>query len=66
MADARRLAELGMSTELAKELAAQIEAVATSVSGLTAADIAVTPAGNIAATDVQAALEELDTEKAAA
>ena len=66
MADARRLAELGMSTELAKELASQIDAVATSVSSLTAADIAFAPAGNIAATDVQAAIEELDTEKAAA
>lgn len=30
---------------------------------LTAAEIAVTPAGNIASTDVQNALEELDTEK---
>lgn len=32
----------------------------------TAAEIGVTPAGDIAATDVQAALEELDTEKALA
>ena len=32
----------------------------------TAAEVAFTPAGNIAASDVQAALEELDTEKAAA
>lgn len=64
MADARRLAELGMSTELAKELAAQIEAAAAGVS-FTAADIAFTPAGNIAATNVQDAIEELDTEKAA-
>ena len=31
----------------------------------TAADVAVSPAGNIAASDVQAALEELDTEKVA-
>lgn len=31
-----------------------------------AADVRFTPAGNIAATDVQAALQELDTEKAAA
>jgi hypothetical protein len=63
MADARRLIELGMVPELAAELASQIEGAAT---GLTAADIAFVPAGNIAATDVQAALEELDTEKTAA
>lgn len=31
----------------------------------TAADVAVTPAGNIVATDAQAAIEELDTEKVA-
>jgi len=36
---------------------------ATGVVVLDAGDIGVTPAGNIAATDVQAALEELDTEK---
>jgi hypothetical protein len=65
MADARRLIELGMVPELAKEVAAQIQAVASSVSGLTAADVAFVAAGNIAATDVQAALEELDTEKVA-
>jgi cobalamin biosynthesis protein CbiG len=62
MANVRRLCELGMPPELAKEVAAQIEAEAAAI---TAADIAFTPAGNLAATDVQAALEELDTEKAA-
>lgn len=63
MADARRLIELGMVPELAAEVASQITAVATSVTNLTAADIAFVPAGGIAATDVQAAIEELDTEK---
>lgn len=37
---------------------------ATGVVVLDAGDIAFTPAGNIAATDVQAAIEELDSEKA--
>ena len=70
MANVTRLVELGMVPELAKEVAAQIDAVTTAytaaVAALTAADIAFTPAGGIAATDVQAAIVELDTEKAAA
>ncbi len=37
--------------------------VSNAIAGQTASNIAVTPAGNIAATDVQAALQELDTEK---
>ncbi|RUP39337.1 MAG: hypothetical protein EKK63_10075 [Acinetobacter sp.] len=37
-----------------------------SVTGLDATDISFTPTGNIAATDVQDAIEELDTEKQAA
>ena len=37
----------------------------TSAPGINAADVANTPAGNIAATTVQAAINELDTEKAA-
>ena len=63
MANATRLVELGMPPELAKEVASQIDEVVT---GLAAANITFTPAGDIAATDVQAALEELDTEKATA
>lgn len=60
--DVRRLVELGMVPELAKELATQIDAEVGGAS-LTAADIAFVPAGDIAATNVQAAIEELDTEK---
>lgn len=63
--DVRRLTELGMPGELAKELVSQINAAVAGVS-LTAADIAFTPAGNIAATNVQDAIEELDTEKTSA
>jgi len=37
--------------------------VSNAIAGQTASNISVTPAGNIAATDVQAALQELDTEK---
>lgn len=77
--DVRRLTELGMPGELAKELVSQINAAiggisapVTSVNGATgavvldASDIAFTPAGDIAATNVQAAIEELDTEKTSA
>lgn len=63
MANVQRLVELGMATELAKEVAAQIDAAAGAATDLTAADIAFTPAGDLAATNVQDALEELDTEK---
>lgn len=52
----------------ATDLAASKWEVIVDLSALTIVDadqIAVTPAGNIAATDVQAALEELDSEKAA-
>lgn len=59
MADVQRLVALGMVPELAKEVAAQIDAVASSVSGLTATNIAFTPAGSIEATNVQAAIEEV-------
>ena len=38
-------------------------AVSNAIAGQTASNISVTPAGNIAATDVQAALQELDSEK---
>ena len=37
--------------------------VSNAIAGQTASNISVTPAGNIAATDVQAALQELDSEK---
>ena len=37
--------------------------VSNAIAGQTASNISVTPAGNISATDVQAALQELDTEK---
>jgi hypothetical protein len=37
--------------------------VSNAIAGQTASNIAVTPAGNISATDVQAALQELDAEK---
>ena len=37
--------------------------VSNAIAGQTASNISVTPVGNIAATDVQAALQELDTEK---
>ena len=37
--------------------------VSNAIAGQTAANISVTPAGNISATDVQAALQELDSEK---
>ena len=40
--------------------------VSNAIAGQTASNISVTPAGNIAATDVQAALQELDTEKVGA
>ena len=50
----------GAGTKSAKEWAQYAE----SVIDLDAESIEVTPAGNIAATDVQAALEELDSEKA--
>lgn len=59
MTNIDRLVALGMVPELAKEVAAQIEAVASSVSGLTAANIAFTPAGSIEATNVQDAIEEV-------
>ncbi|MGA0409370.1 MAG: hypothetical protein ACO3PR_14895, partial [Limisphaerales bacterium] len=36
--------------------------VSNAIAGQTAANISVTPAGNISATDVQAALQELDSE----
>jgi hypothetical protein len=42
---------------------ATIQDVATVTSGLTAADITFAPAGGLSATDVQAALAELDSEK---
>jgi len=38
--------------------------VSNAIAGQTAANISVTPAGNISSTDVQAALQELDNEKA--
>lgn len=72
MADARRLAELGMAPELAKEIAAQIGAAAgagavTSVNGqtgavvITAADVIYdNTTSGMAAEDVQAAIDELD------
>lgn len=41
-----------------------LSALADAAHAHVAADIAFTPAGNLAAEDVQAALEELDTEKA--
>jgi hypothetical protein len=44
---------------------ADIQNASSLIDGLTAADIANVAAGNIAATDVQAALNELDTEKLA-
>lgn len=48
------------------EAGSQIQAHVEDTSGAhVASAIAVTPAGNIAATDVQAALQELDTEKVA-
>jgi len=40
--------------------------VSNAIAGQTASNISVTPAGNIAATNVQAALQELDTEKVGA
>ena len=40
--------------------------VSNAIAGQTASNISVTPAGNIAATDVQAALQELDSEKVGA
>ncbi len=59
--DVRRLVELGMVPELAKELASQIDA---EVGGaVAAADVSFDPADapGITATNVQEALEELAT-----
>lgn len=59
MADVRRLVELGMTTELAKEVAAQIEAASGSGS-VAAGSVSYSNAtSGLAATDVQAALDEL-------
>ena len=52
------------SGDLIQYLTDHFANVALSALGLTGADIANTPAGSIASTDVQAALNELDTEKA--
>lgn len=49
--------------QLQQTLSRTVTSLGSTVSGLTAADIANVPAGDIAATDVQAALDELDSEK---
>lgn len=59
MANVKRLIELGMPTELAKEVAAQIDAAA----GGTVAAASVTydnSTSGLTATDVQAAIDELE------
>lgn len=62
MADVRRLVELGMVPELAKEVARQIDAAA-SPQTVTAAQVTFDPtdAPGITAVNVQEALEELAT-----
>lgn len=52
MADARRLVELGMPVELAKEVAAQIAAV-------TAADVTVTDFTTAGSTEISGTLQEV-------
>lgn len=74
MADVRRLMELGMPGPLAAEVAAQIDAAGaggvTSVNGQTgavtldASGVGYTPSGNLTATDVQGAIDELEANKA--
>lgn len=63
MADVKRLIELGMPAELAKEVAAQIDAAGTPPAPPTAAEVSFDPsaAPGISATTVQGAIEELAT-----
>lgn len=57
MADARRLAELGMSTELAKEVAAQIDAAV--VESLAASAVTVTTFTTAGETEISGNLQEV-------
>lgn len=61
MANALRLIELGMSPQLAKEVAAQIEAATSSTVTVTAANVSFDPDGvpGVSAETVQDAIDEL-------